>query len=377
MDTRVTLAMLRGCIAVAIVVLPAVASAEPFLAQREGYRCSQCHVNRTGGGKRTPFGHQYALTHMTLVSSGPARDARSGAEPRRRAAFWRAIDPQITDWFSVGANLRVNHTTIFANKIHNSFENPEASLYAQLDATQFLTAYVDVSFAQGAVEAREAFVLLHAWGLSLKGGVLLPPFGLRIWGDGEFIRQMTGYNFASPELGAELGYERGGFGAFFAVTNGSGPGSDSDNGKKLSLWLEYAHRYFRVGLSGSYNKTAAIRQTMGGLYAGFRLGRLTLLGEADVIAAHYYASRANLYSLVAYAEGNFLVRRGINLKVAYGYHDPDLQASEDQRLSVRGGIEIAPMPFVILGVYYRLGRSVPQDEVGNASSIVAELHVYM
>jgi hypothetical protein len=33
------------------------ARAEPYLAVRTGAKCSDCHTNLDGGGKRTPFAH--------------------------------------------------------------------------------------------------------------------------------------------------------------------------------------------------------------------------------------------------------------------------------------------------------------------------------
>ena len=46
--------------------------AEPAFAVRTGYRCSQCHMNRTGGGLRTSFGSIYSQTIL----------------PRRLRAVW-------------------------------------------------------------------------------------------------------------------------------------------------------------------------------------------------------------------------------------------------------------------------------------------------
>lgn len=351
--------------AVVLAVVGAAASpaaAEPYLAQREGWKCSKCHVNRTGGGKRTTFGWQYAVTQLA-------------------AAPWdggRLIDPHFNDFVSVGANFRVSSTTAFADDVHNTFESQEANLYLELQAAPRLIAYADVSVAAGSVESREAFALLTLpRGMSLKAGYLLLPFGLRIWGDDEFTRRETGYNYAAPDLGLEVGVERGPVGVFLAVSNGAGGGLDADNWKKASFLGEATWRRARVGLSGSWNRSATREVILGGLHVGLTLGRFVILAEGDVLETRFLEEDDAARSLLVYVEGDALLARGLNLKLGYGYHDPALDVSEDQRMSARATLEWFPRPFVGASVSYHLRESVPQDEVGNADLVVGELHVFL
>lgn len=351
---------MRALFALLLLFAAGEAAAEPYLAQREGEKCSRCHVNRTGGGKRTDAGFQYALTHLDL--------GRWSAPP--------VIDPRLGEHVGLGADLRLSNATVFADQVHNTFDSQEADLYVQADLGPYLTLYLDTSVAGGSAESREAFLLLAASGFSLKAGYLLLPYGWRVWGDGEFIRAETGYNFAAPDLGVELGFERGPFSIYLAASNGSGGRTDEDTFKKLSGLGEVNLGAFRLGWSGSYNRTAPRISVATGPFIGVTLGRLALLGEADLLVTRFRRERQTVHALVTYLEAGLLVRRGLHVRASWGYHDPAADVEEDQRLSVRGTIELFPLPLLGLTASYTVRASVPQDEVGNADTLVVEAHVF-
>lgn len=354
-----------------------VSYGEPYFAQREGYRCSKCHVNKTGGGMRTAFGRQYALTHLTMLTRED-RDVSIEEELNdlQRSGFW-PVDPVLNDYVALGADIRVGNTTALAEEVQNTFTNPAANLYVAVDPLHFATAYFDLSLAEGSAQVREAFVLLHGYGLRLKGGIILLPYGLRIWGDEQFIRSQTGFNFASPDLGVEVGYEYGPFGAFVAVSNGAGGSLDSDVDKKISGLVEWAGDWWRLGGSASFNRTSQTEDFFVGGFAGLTLGRLTLLGEVDRLSTSFVEEDETIVSLVAYGEADLLITRGLNFKVAYGYHDPSIDVPEDQRFNLLVGAEIFPVPMIAARIFYEFRGSVPQDEVGNADLVLVEVHLYL
>ena len=359
-------------------VAPALVLAEPWIAQREAAHCSRCHVNRAGGGKRTAFGNAWAATHLTVAAPGPTAEApaAAGQSAETRRLVRRLLDPFLARDISIGGDLRVGHSTLFAEKVHNSVVNPDASIYLEVSPGGLFTVYTDLSLAEGSVEPREAMLIVGGPpGLHLRAGWLLPPFGLRFWDDDAFTRSETGFNFTTADLGVEVGWEIGSFASSLALTNGAG-GLDNDNAKQLSGLLEYATGSLRLGLSASWNETERDRKAMGGVFAATSLGRVTLLGEVDVIETRYAKSTADIRSLAARVEADLLVHRGVNLQLVYGYHDPAFDVAENERLRLRAAVEVFPLPYISGRVVYDLRSSVPQDEVGNADGLLVELHGY-
>src|SRR5215467_16238953 len=87
------IAALLSLAALAGLFASAPATAEPYLAVEAGFKCAQCHVNPTGGGKRTPFGELYA---RNLISA-TAVSLEANAKP------WTG---DVTKWFATGADIR-------------------------------------------------------------------------------------------------------------------------------------------------------------------------------------------------------------------------------------------------------------------------------
>src|SRR5712692_3899671 len=85
---------------------PAISHAEPYLAVRTGAKCMACHVNPTGGGKRTEFGNIYGQTALAEAYLNPATGETTVApEGGSQSALWTG---KINDHVAVGSDLRAN-----------------------------------------------------------------------------------------------------------------------------------------------------------------------------------------------------------------------------------------------------------------------------
>ena len=128
------------------------ASAEPYLAVESGLKCANCHVNPTGGGKRTPFGKLYARSQISAQTVTLSADSKP----------WTG---DVTKWFAVGATCAAVTTPsrFRVSRRSPSFDVTRATVYAGLLALpNLLSFYFDEKVAPDNVENREAYVLLDA-----------------------------------------------------------------------------------------------------------------------------------------------------------------------------------------------------------------------
>ncbi len=367
--TRLKLGLASVSFAVCLLtVTPAGLDArrEPYLSVRTGLRCSQCHVNRTGGGGRTAFGSMYAQTRL----------------PMKKFTF---AGRSLNDLVSVGGNLRFlasgTAKSGVADAPRTSMEIREANIQVEVRVIpDVLAVYVDETVGPGTAATREAFLLLEKLPLDgyLKAGKFLLPYGLRLVDDAEFIRQRTGFNYNTPDQGVELGIEPGPLSLFVALSNGTQGANENNSAKQITASGALIFPRFRIGGSVSRNRGPNGSLDVVGGFGGFNLGRLTVLGEVDLMfddSPDSTNTALGLDQFVAYVEGNFLVVPGLNTKVTYGFLDPNGDIGENARIRMRFGIEAFPIQFLQVSAFYTLLDDIPQATT-DLDRLSLELHVH-
>jgi len=351
------------------------ARAEPRFALREGMRCSHCHINRTGGGMRTPFGVTYSQTNLLSY--------------RLPGVF----DPSLGESVAYGGNLRVQLRTALDAKTKlgdmertadasSTFNIAEGNIYLRAEVIpDHLTFYIDEEITPEGASSREAFVMLHGLPseLYVKAGRFLLPFGLRILDDEAFIRQETGFNYNNQDLGIEVGFNAEPIEMALAVTNGSLGGNDTNLLKQLTAQAVAVWDWGRVGMSFAWNDTSTedfdFQSITVGLHAGVRLARLTLMAELDLI--HGLADPEPYNQLALYTEANFEIVQGLYARFSFEAFDPLVSLEENERDRFVMGVSWFPVQFFEVRAEYRMNRDIPQRVVGNADIFLVQLHGFL
>jgi hypothetical protein len=358
--------VLATATAIVSIVSAAPALAEPAFAVRTGYRCSQCHLNRTGGGLRTPFGSLYTQTTlpMSLLKWRESNNLLP-ANPEAR--------------FAIGADLRLQYLAVSSDDTEDvsSFEIPEANAYVEFRLLPGrLSAYLDETLGPGGASTRELFGLFsfRKWNGYVKFGKFLPPYGWRLPDDSAFIRQFTGFAYSAPDTGVEVGFEPGKWSLHLSVINGAAGGSDNDDEKKLTLLGIKRWRRARLGVSAANDISGSTTTSHAGILGGLNLGRLSLLAEGDWVETS--AEPDTEQRLVGFFEADLLIARGINLKYAHDWLDPDRDVGTDEQTRDSLGIEFIPYPFVQVRWFVRVNDGPPQVQGSEDKQVDFEVHLF-
>jgi hypothetical protein len=385
--------------------VPAVA--EPYIAVREGFRCSACHVNMTGGGKRTDL----VATHAHDILHYPKFFGTFSNPPEY-------FTGDVNKYVAIGADLRASNTAVFQDgkpdpdgvfrgRVRNDqvfrgrlekdrLEVTEAVGYLEVRLMpDYLTFYVDQRF-QPTTDNREAFGLLRGilpWNGYLKAGRMFLPYGLQLQDDTAFIRGgsngsiTTGFSFNEQQAAVELGFEPGALALVAAVSDGSSNDRDLQITTTESLWLTdlpvvrtllLGSSFSRAGPPAAGNK-GSNETIVFGFFAGSNLGRLTYLGEADFRSDRSPdTGNRTVGRFIAYGEGDYLLFDWLNLKVAADYSDNDgnVHHVNDHENRVSVGLEAFLNRFLQPRLFYRVSNGVRGEPTHNQSIILAEIHAF-
>jgi len=341
--------------------------AEPAIAVRTGYACAQCHLNRTGGGMRTPFGGLYS--QLTL----PQRLLRW-----RESENLLPEDPEARIAFGGDARFQALAVSSPDGPDVFSFEVPEANLYLEGRLVPgHLSVYLDERVGAGGAGARELFALAQfggSWDAYVKAGKFMPPYGWRLPDDAAYIRQQTGFTYSAPDIGVEVGIAPGPWSAQLAVVNGASGGEEDNRSKQASLLVQTRFKTWRFGVSASDNIASGATVTQTGAFGGIILGRLALLGEADQRRTEESGGTQKRW--IAFAEADLQITRGLDIKFTHDWTDPDTDVSTDARVRDSLGVEWIPVPYVQLRLYVRRSDGPPQVAGTRDKQADLEVHIY-
>ncbi|MDH3547182.1 MAG: hypothetical protein OEN22_08790, partial [Gammaproteobacteria bacterium] len=131
-----------SCALLCFFAINETAHAEPYLAVRQGLKCSTCHMAASGGGQRTTYGSAFAQTEL------PARTLDMGQ-------LWTG---DIGRYFAVGGDIRGgwNRLDVAGRTSISDTEFEEFLAYIQIKPLpNYLTLYVDAKLRPDDPEIRE------------------------------------------------------------------------------------------------------------------------------------------------------------------------------------------------------------------------------
>lgn len=389
-------------------VLPSAAAfAEPYIAVREGLRCSACHVNMNGGGKRT----ELVSTHARDLLHYPDFFGRFSNPPE----FFTG---DINKYVSLGADLRASNTAVFQDgkpdpdgvfrgRVSNDevfrgrldtdrLEVTEAVGYLEVRVIpDYLSIYVDQRF-QPTTDNREAFGLLQGvlpWDGYVKAGRMFLPYGLQLQDDGAFIRGgtngsiSTGFSFNQQQAAFELGFQPGPFTLVAALSDGAPNDRDLQVTTSASVLLTdlpivrnllLGNSFSRVGPPGSGDR-GTNETIVFGFFAGSNVGPLTYLGEADFRSDRSPDTQnRSVGRFIAYGEADYLLFGWLNMKAATDYSDNDgtVGDTNDSENRVSVGLEPFLNRFLQPRLFYRVSNGIRRDPTHNQGIILAEVHAF-
>src|SRR6266436_5502988 len=338
-DHRVRPQQLIPLLCALTVLAAGAARAEPYLMVREGAKCSACHTNQTGGGKRTAFAHVHAhdIEHdLDLLPVPP------GVKP---------FNGEINSYASIGGDLRVQNITVFQDHPDRLGRVPTNEAFRR--GVRSNDSRLFEFLAYGQVDLLPDFVTLYA--------------------DEAFIRARTGYTFQTPDEGGEIGIQPGPFFLASSITNGTAGDKDVAATANGYAMLEDVPVVRHV-LAGASFARQSNKRYLGCFYGGSNWWRFTYLGELDFINDRKLGSPGRNDKYAAYGEADFLLFDWLNLRGVFEF----VKVTRD-RDQTRYAIGAEPFVNRVIQprIQYRINNGIASQPGQNRDELWLELHFFL
>ena len=386
---------------------PVAAHALPRFAARTGMDCRQCHVSASGGGVRTRYGSAVFQQLLLPASLGDALGAGELGLP----------SPQLTDWLTVGTDVRTAYlysapqrgrTPDEAPATQSSFFLMQADLYTAAALGPHVRVVLDVGVYSGfeawaQLRARAEPSAVDVW---LKVGRFQPSFGVRDANHDLYTRKSVGFDSGDRDTGVELTGFLGPLTLAVALVNGTlgdtlfdgygaavrsfekalvGRASVRLGGQHLHVALggsvylndnaEAATPLFVPALDPAVDTSAGVDELRLGAHLLLGLGRLSYVGEVVYVRDDF--AEGPVTHLEGYAMAHELGVRlwqGVELLASLEVLDPALDARGDATLRGGGAVELYFGPYLEVRtmVRYALSDLAP---TGDVTDVVVQAHV--
>ncbi len=376
---------------------PGPSTGLPLYAARQGLMCQSCHFDPNGGGPRNDFGFSYARNRHSLEPDTTSQWKDLNLTNRVSEAM--PVYFGVNQRFMLLTNARETQNP--AERA--GFFNMENALYITFQPHPRLTMSYSRDAFNDAVIAQDAYGMISGFPLDgyVKAGRFRTPFGLRM--DDHTVATRAGFlNLAGgppqsflpydprfPDMGVELGGDRGNWFGRASFTNGA---SNVFGGQTFAQTetakLGYVRNAWQGGLSyyDDYEKTGFFPFRRARRWDGYALShwrRLQFIGELGA-GTDTYAHRdprghaANL--LAGFGELDWTLNRACNLRARWDRLELDrddtmlprvdgsMVSTSDlntwDRYAIEG--EFLPVPFAELRWAFRvIAPRAGQDLAGN------------
>ena len=356
----------------------------PKFATRQGAKCQSCHINPTGKGMRSTFGSTYGREELTMATFKEVTDIED-------------YSPALNDFFTIGMDYR----TLFYYREEtstSSFFQMQGDLYLDLRLNKKFRIYFD----KGLYSGFEVFGLGKVLPMEgyIKLGNFIPAYGLKMDDHNLLIRGGAffpanpviaaypgglGFGQGAEDTGIEVGFNPSIFTVNIGVFNGRKGGLSGTAGSKNKAVVMRADAnvqtdvvnfnvggsFYNLPSSGSPGKTQ-----IAGAFGVFSFdNNLTLQGEYDFLTIFNTALNKEVSGNILYAELNYLLASGIDLKLGYEFYDPnaDLKDGSISRYTI--GAEFFPLTGVEVRPLYRINQEKPTELTNNEIQVL--FHFYL